>query len=387
MTTPRKPLSEQKITQPSQDYFSKVPQELHKRIFSPYFNRDYPSLASLSTTSQSFHSIYQPILKLEPLFQAVIDHEIEKVKDTLNITPELILEKPKLVIQSQRTWQTFAIHENILTVAVMRRQTEMILTLLPYFNKVQNQELAMKIKTNALSKWNSYENKENKGTFYIPPEYRTNLEEIIEIFKKETFPNGNLSDTTENRLKEFRSQLLPKNPMTLDTAIDPELFLYAASQIYDEYYDQLNDAQQSAYCRYIIGFLQSLLTPEEAAKWCHDIYEVVMEEEEISERGKSLTLISNKSREVSYGRSSISGPFYRESYDSPVGLGYTCYCEVDGRASTYTEAESLQPGNISSLLEALFKQKNDTIKELTPKSDTYQSTHSVTTPNPTQRSR
>jgi hypothetical protein len=159
--------------------------DVHKNIM-PYL--DPKMLSRISQNCRALHSIYQPNLnevRLKKLFQAIIDDEIKEVNKLLDAYPYLVLEKPNktMVIESQHTWQKFdLINETTLSIATKRRQIEMIEILLPYFDKLQNKEIAIKIKEEALSKWPSCERKEEQGKFFTPPEYVADLQAMIDVF-------------------------------------------------------------------------------------------------------------------------------------------------------------------------------------------------------------
>lgn len=347
MTAPRKPLDLKKTfeldvkrvpqPQPHDAYLPKVPGPVHTDIISSFLNlnkeKDYKNSAALSTSCVQLYSLYQPALTKQHLhlqqqfLQAVVDDRIEEVKSILNIHPGLLLDAPKqkLEIESQYTWQRFNLEgENALTIAAKRRQLEMLESLMPYVDKLQNQKLAGEIKADVLSKWPFYEHKEEKNEFHIPAEYITDLKAMIEVFKNETFPNGTgdeakLSDTTEIALQQFRNKILPENAVTLAESVQVELLLYAAYKIYDDGdFDVLKDSdKQSAYRRYIHGFIQSLLSPKDAEKWCEGLVSIIAEQREISERARSLKLIGGEN-------------FYRSTWDSFSGLGGRYFCGGGG---------------------------------------------------------
>jgi len=343
-----------------------VPGAVRTHIISRFLNleKDHKTSAVVTTSCLQLYRLYQPALTKQhlqlqqQLLQAVVDDQIETVKSILDIHPALLLDTPKqkLEIESKYTWQRFNLEgENTLTIAAKRRQLEMLGSLMPYVDKLQDQKLAEEIKADVLSKWPSYEHKEKKNEFYIPAEYIADLEAMIEVFKNETFPNGSgveekLSDKTKIALQQFRNKILPENAVTLAKSVQAELLLYAAYKIYDDYLDALGYGdKRRAYCRYIIGFIQSLLSPKDAEKWCEGLYYGIEQKQVIiSERARSLKLVGGED-------------FYRSSWDSFSGLGGKYLCEAPRWRRGSGEAVEVREGRrgyCPRLLEKLCQAKN-----------------------------
>ena len=125
---------------------------------------------------------------------------------------------------------------------------------------------------------------------------------MIEVIAQETFPNGTdikakLSDKTEQALTAFRETVLPEQAVALSDYYDIEELLKAAFKPYEKYFSTLNGdkvwKQRSVYCVKVIGFIQSLLSPEDAKVLCQGLYNVVERSEQIGERAASLKLLDN----------------------------------------------------------------------------------------------
>jgi hypothetical protein len=375
MTTTRKPFIDLEKTpidfetkrelQPLNAYLLETPTEL-KDTIDGYLNlnKDHKMSARLPLVCVKYYSMYQPPLKekhlqlLRELLQAVVDSKIDTVKKILDVYPDLLLVKPKqkLVIESQYTWQKFNVeNENALTIAAKRRQFKMLEILLHYVNKLQDQDLIMNTKADVLKKWPTYEHKGEKGKFDIPHEYVTEINRMISVFKKETFPNGKkigakLSDETEVALRQFLDKILPEDSVTLDNSIKPELFIYAAFKIYNDNCSEWQDRKKSAFCRPIIGILQSLIPPEEAEKWCENLVGVVGHGMVISPRAKSLKLNGGID-------------FYRSSRDSFSALGGEYFCGILGeRDAGFLRLFHLLGGQNS--LEQHWNQKTAALQKL-----------------------
>jgi hypothetical protein len=306
-----------------------APSAVHKFRIKPYFSHnDCKTLVNLSRSCRQFNSIYQSDIdklrfeKLQKLFQAVIDDKEKEVTQILKVFPHLVLAElkhnEKLVIESPYTWLRYDLSgENAVTIAIQGQKDNMLEILQPYFKEVlQTDPVMMNKITDAFLK---SEYKEEKGKIFIPDAYVNDLKALIDVFITETFrhstnQNG-LSDRTEKALKEFRNKLLPEHAIRLNY-FNPELFLYAAYKAYDDnFYMFKSWDQRDFFCRYVIGFSQSLLPPKTAEKWCEGLYHVVEKKRAINERAARLKLWAGHS-------------FYRLSRDSSAGLGFEYLCGV-----------------------------------------------------------
>ncbi|MBV8802366.1 MAG: hypothetical protein JO131_05290 [Gammaproteobacteria bacterium] len=318
-------LSEQK-SRPSRSLYVNL-DEAHKKI---------PILSQIS--------MYQPAINKQHqkrFFQAVVDDDIENIKNFLDEYPILLLDKPRTecVIESKYTWRKFNVrNENALTIAAkLSKDHEVLTTLLFYLNKIKNHKIVKEAKAEFLSNWALCGHKEEKARFDIPDEYTTILQKMIDVFKEETFPNGvkagsAFSYQTEVALHQFREKLLPENPITLDKSIKIELFLYAAHKVFDDNFNSFDNCAalrtrgekgvfraRTAYCIYVIGFIQSLLTPQLGRELCEGLLAIVKQKGEISPQAHSLKLMQGES-------------FYRSSPSSLEGLGGKYHCSLVGHA-------------------------------------------------------
>jgi hypothetical protein len=324
--------------------------------------------ASILSASYFRQSIYKnpPIKEPQELrrqfLQAVVDDEIKTVKQILDKKPAFLLDKSKedLVIESQYTWEKLNLKgENALTIAAKRRQIEVLETLMPYVEKLQDQKLAEETKADVLSKWPSYEHKEKKDEWNIPAEYIAELEKMIEVFKNETFPSGTevgakLSEKTELALQQFIDKILPDKAVTLDESIQAELFLYAAYKVYHDHFDDLQDEdKRTAYCTRIIGFSQSRLTRNDMKPWCEGIHNVVEEQRPIGEPAQKLKLVTGKHfyRSGRLDFSELGGTFYFGIFSRCLeGIASTSKAHVIFKKLCQAKTEALQKLCISQTI-------------------------------------
>jgi hypothetical protein len=311
-----------------------APSDVHHYLIDCYLGNDRKALGALSRSCHTFYSICQPVLSVlgQRLFlQAVIDDKRESVKKTLDENPQLLLmtPDPKMVIESQYTWQKFYA-ENALIMAVKRRQAGMIKLLLPYIDKLLEEKDANRIKSEALSKWSEYK-EDKEGHFSIPDKYVELLKKLVDAFIKEKFPEGTkfenkFSQETEGVLQEFRKYLLPDGPVRLDDYIDTDLFLYAILKICSDCWEDFRSintddhaiamTRRDHFFVNAVGFGQSLLTPEAAKKWCLGLYDFVSQKAvpiDWLRRADDLKLNHNY-------------PFYRSQRHSVSGMGYEYLC-------------------------------------------------------------
>lgn len=280
------------------------------------------TLATLSRTCRQFHLFYQSkrdCTYLKYFLRAVIDNKKSDVKRILSIDPTLLLKEPdpKMVVQSQYTWQQFYA-ENALTMAVKRRQWEMVRILLSYVDRLPQTDHVIHIKTHALSHYQEYLLDDQKH-LVIPWEYIVYLQTLIDQFCKETFPNSvhlraTLSDETESLLQQFRDIVLPNYPIKIDDYFDTDLFLYAALKAQHDHVNRFaNQHQQEHFFVKVVGFIQGLLTPENAAIWCDGMHDYAKEAKPISDRAARYQVWGGAS-------------FYRPNQTTRTDLGYEHLC-------------------------------------------------------------
>lgn len=303
--------------------------DIHDNALKPYL--DYVTNTRLLMSSSIFANSYKSDMRNMRhvvLLQAVIDDNRERVQLILDQDPEILLQVPneKLIIISRYTWQKFYA-EDALTMAVKRKQIEMIQLLLPYYDMLPQTDEVKITKVKAMSAWKMYDIR--KMTRYVeeiivPPEYENYMQSLINAFAEETFPNGNdmkseLSYHTENALRLMRSIMLPNFALKLDDYIDPELMLLAAYKAYEINRDKLRmSEQQDHFCVKVIGFIQSILTPEMAKRFCHGLDGKVKKNDDTE----------NAQYHLFYGEN-----FYHSSREEITGLGYDYLCGTISGAS------------------------------------------------------
>lgn len=317
-------------TRPDLDVINKV--DLHDNLIKPFL--DHATDTRLLISSSFFKNSYAIDLheiRHSALLHAVIDDDREKVRRILDVHPELLIQKPKdnLTITSRYTWQKF-VAEDALSMAAKRHQVQMISVMLPYFANLPDTDMLSMAKSKLKSAWNRYDrSRDEKGNDHIviPPAYQDCLLELVTVFTEETFPFGTeigkrLSDVTEATLTKFRDKLRPNKPIKLDHCLDPELLFYAAYRMYFDYSKEFkNEDQQNQYCVKVVGFIQSVLSPESAKILCKGLYEFVDENRDIDDCGHSLKLKYRKA-------------FYHPVRDAKCGLGFEYLCGWSGKADT-----------------------------------------------------
>jgi len=270
-------------------------------------------LARLSKSSVCLFSICNDGLTtraMQALLQAVIDDDREKVKKILDSRPDLLVLEPaeKFVseVKSQLTWQIFEA-EKPLVMALKRNQVKMVEILLSYFEKLEDG--AQK----ALEQW------ENAEKALKNRNRSVDFSSLIEVIAQEDFSNDKLRKNTEKKLGEFRKTVLPDEAIALDDYFDIEQLLITAYKAFDEgFYVFQNKDQRNVFCINVIGFIQSLLSPEYAKVFCQGLWHVIDDGEEISDRAARLRLLGG-------GKS-----FYRDDRQAEVGLGFKYLCSALG---------------------------------------------------------
>lgn len=281
----------------------------------------------------------QHLTKLMPEFlQAVVDENEEKIKELLDVHPELLLCEPSnaLVIESKLTWQKFYA-ENALKMAAKRKQFKMFDLLFSYIHKLeQDDEAVIAAKAEGISAWKCYCLYNN--LIIIPEDYTSYIDQLINIIKIETFPNGKavgrkqLSEKTELFLSELLDKLIPKNAVTLDDYLDVELFLLAAFKACSNDTTLIDPETQSAFCIRVLGLIQSVLSPEIAKIFCTGLQKVYSTLLEAKRQGNNVIDCVSYSDLANQHQLREGESFYRISRDSNVGLGFDSLCDANGDA-------------------------------------------------------
>lgn len=325
------------------------------------------------------HSIFQPPMNeiaYKILAQAVIDDDRKTIKKLLDSNPSLVFYTPSkgIEIESQLTWQRFYLTENVLTIAAKRKQIGVLEFLHSYCDQIKptNNIDTAAARTEALSAWTLYE-MQTKGEkeIVIPKDYADYAQELIDVFKKETFPGGKLSDDTEVALVSLFDRLLPEKAQKLDDYSDPELLLLAVYRAYRDNFTSFNYNwnQLDAFCIRVIGLIQSVQTPGTAKIICEGLDEVVSAEEkgikkEISQRAMEHKLKGGQA-------------FYRSSRDSLTGLSSDYFVGIYGRLAYAPLTVGWRAPMATRILEKLCQAKATSFRNFTRQSTSLRDQHSV----------
>jgi len=293
-------------------------------------------ISRLSQTNKHFCNFFKDpsvdVALLRVLYQAVIDGNYQWVSRVLEARPALLLMKcpQNLIIQSQCTWQTFCINEDVLTVAVLRKQFEMIKLLGFYYDKLEQTGDLKEARKNALSKWTPYAMKLNAAgvnRIVIPEEYFGFIQACIDVCKEEIIADGKLGEKSKAAIDIFRNRLLPVDaPIKLYDYIDVELLLLAAYQLFEDgSYNTKTKLQR--FSAQTVGLIQGVISPETATILCEGL-DVVAQAMQAGE----LPQISDQALSLKLRDGDL---FYRAAANLLSGLGYTFLCGVDGRKANW----------------------------------------------------
>lgn len=361
MNSSRKNQEVERVQQPDNAYLvnGQAPNEVLAHISS--YVPEPRNQASASQACVHLHSIFQQSLSelaYKKLAQAVIDDDRVTMKKLLDNNPSLVLFVPSkgVEIESQLTWQRFYLIENVLTIAAKRKQIDVLDFLKSYCDHIKplNNVDPITARTDALSAWTCYEmqtNEKNEEKIVIPKEYADLAQELINVFKKETFPGGKPGDITEIALVSLFDRLLPEKAQKLDDYLDPELLLLAVHQAYRDNFASFNyNGQQidAVYIR-IIGLIESIQTPETAKIICAGLGDCISNEKRMQEE------ISLRAREYQ-----LKGgqPFYRSGRRSHDGVGSSYFAGIFGRATEGRPSPAVREGT-PSLWEIFLQQKQE----------------------------
>jgi hypothetical protein len=179
-------------------------------------------------------------------------------------------------------------------------------------------------------------------------EYASELNLLIAEIKKG-------EEAGDKAISDFRKKYLPKNAIRLNEYVDVEALLHEAYKAYVDEYDNLKYDQRVKYCINVIGFIQSLLSPETAKIFCQGLYDVVENKKPISALAESLKLVNDKD---------IS--FYRASRQSRKDLGFDFYCAGHGAPWRLRGEVAGRRGRVAAILEIYCSQKRASLLSLKP---------------------
>ncbi len=268
--------------------------------------------------------------RLIPIFlQAVIDDDRLKVTELLDKNPELLLIKsPKgIEIQCQHAWLLIDVeNEDGLSIASKRKQIKMIELLLPYYDKLEQTQDAIKAKLEALSAWKTYEMQKNaagEDEIIIPQEYTAYAQSLADLFDNETSSNcfdGKFSEETESALSFLFNILLPKRAVKLDEYLDLELFLlalYRAANYKPATFQNMD--QREEFCTRAIGLTQSVQSRETANIFLKALYYQVLN-----------IKLKVSTDELELLKLQGNCPFYRSAPQFLDGHGFAYYYGIYG---------------------------------------------------------
>src|SRR3990167_4887016 len=312
------PNDPKRVKQPEDAYLLETARNVIVVEISSYLNNK--EVANLSESCGFLYTTCEDDINkraLKKLLQAVLDDDRKTVKRILDARPDLLLLEPKeqnvKEIQSQTTWHCFRA-EKALTMATKTNMLEMVKLLIPYFEELEKRGHIKDGKAEVL--------KQSKVRVISEEEkaqYKNKMQQLADVIMKENGKKGNLSKETEEALDEFRKSLLPACAIVLDDYVDVEQLLIAAYRAFDRNFMTFTRGQSEIFSIHVIGFIQSLLRPDDGKAFCQGLNEVV-EHRAIGERAESLKLLDDKENNT---------PFYRSGPSSLSGLGFDYVCGSD----------------------------------------------------------
>lgn len=316
----------QRKSQPADAFINKIPPQLIKYLITNFLNDK--DVMSLSCSTFHMHTTLKDNLKkhaLKQLLQAMIDDDRPKVISILHAKPELLILEPADVgikkIESKKTWQQFRT-EKVFIMAQKLKRLEMMKILLPFFKNMSPIKKTNDIKEDTKQSTEILQIK-NMNDLLLKLITTITSDNSIKINKSDHALPLDMNKDTELALETFRKRLLPDEAVAIDDYFDIEQFLIAAYKAYENHLSSCehptiyfnNWPQRDVYAIFVIGFLQSLVSPEYGKIICEGLFNVAAENKKISDRSSTLTLINNRS-------------FYRASRNANSGLGFNFLCSL-----------------------------------------------------------
>ncbi len=287
-------------------FFQSTPSHLCQLVLDYKGDYDkYKILAELSLTHSHFKK-----LALQVLLQSVLDDRRKEVEEMLAINSGLLLLDPIELhlppTQSQYTWQTFEV-DHPLVIALVRNQVEMVKRILPPFLEATCSDV--KLIQILWERADGIKAKQSEKTKQF------NVEKLIQAIVAgnarktvESKAGGDVS--TNDPLETFRHLILPSEPVALTDYFAIEKLLIKAYLAYENNFYELNCDQRQEFSIQVVGYLQSLLAPEDAKIFCQGLEDVVRGKKPIEVGASVLRL-----------RREPGVSFYRSSLLDQTGLG------------------------------------------------------------------
>jgi len=319
-------------------------------------------------------NVYRPKL-IRELLQAVVDDDIHTAKFILDFDPKLLLlesaNNDVTEIESKNTWHKF-LTERPFIMAQKLKRLEMTKTLFSYFEHLENENhfqttdaknetleiVKQWVLPSEISAEEQKQQSEKLQQEYIKIYFASLIETMAadnhvtvkwELDNEIKFYEAritNISKITESALETFRTQLLPETAIAIDKYVDIGQILIAAYKAYEIFFGRFqNWNQRDLFAICVIGFIQSLVSPELAKIFCPDI-------------GDSLS----DTFQLKNGQS-----FYRAARDSHSGLGFNFFCSIyeAHKFSTYEAAALIHIVKAQELLEKRYQAEAAEFDKLT----------------------
>lgn len=221
---------------------------------------------------------------MRELVQAVIDDDFSTVDIILDFDPLLLKIEPSefgiTEVESQLTWQRFKT-ENVFIMAQKLHRLKIMETMLPHFEKLEQARETkcnyQDLQTEVMQQWIMPSFNANRGMMrfdklqeeyietYFLPLINTIAEDKVVGIDEHVNANTVIDVKTELELEAFRKKILPNEAVAIDNYVDIEVLYIAANKAFDLHDKKCNHwGQKHIYTQRVIGFIQTLLSPEPA---------------------------------------------------------------------------------------------------------------------------
>lgn len=284
-----------------------ISKEVCEDVLSEFLN--IPSLGELITTSKGVYGLFNEPFKnrknrvFKKLLQAIMDDDKQIVKEILTDMPMLLAPRESFLKNFTENFMIVSkfnhreyIPKEPLKMALERNQLNMVELILPYFNHITNGKEKALTQLNRCEVLNKVKEKKEK-------QYVIEINELINVIKKENFPKGNakdplinrISDETNKVLENFRNKVIPTKPINLGNFYDLELFLLISYEQYLKNFSTFHNAnQRDLFYITVIGPLQKGQSIELIKLFCESLFEVLKQKKIIGSIAESLMLCNNK---------------------------------------------------------------------------------------------
>lgn len=232
----------------------------------------FAAQADINPISKKQPSETKLLKKAKQLYQAIVDDQEYLISRIVTKYPDCILlpAPPEHVVICSFTKRQFVISgRNALSLAIELQKPK-------FFKQMTN---IVETEQGITEEWQttfsktligvSYYYRENHNVdIIIPKKYDECISAVMNAVIKQCDTDGQLSELGQKIFNTFKTIVFPNGPEPLEDIWNIPLLLVAARHCFSKFTNVLPDSKKDYYWIHVIGFLQTLLSPKDAAWLC-----------------------------------------------------------------------------------------------------------------------